>query len=47
VTYSLSDKANYIWADGSADDLIFDFEITKATATIGDVSVLGNVRGED
>ena len=47
VTYSLNDKANYIWADGSVDDLIFDFEITKATATIGDVSVLGNVRGED
>ncbi|MBR2030309.1 MAG: bacterial Ig-like domain-containing protein, partial [Clostridia bacterium] len=47
VTYSLNDKANYNWSNGNADDVFFEFAIKKATVTIGNVSITGNVRGED
>ncbi|MBR2030015.1 MAG: bacterial Ig-like domain-containing protein, partial [Clostridia bacterium] len=47
VIFALESTNNYVWDDDTYDSIAMEFEITKATATIGDASVLGNVRGED
>ena len=42
VTVSLKDKTNYSWADGSTDDLEYDFTIAKAQQVI-EISDLGKI----